>query len=446
MNAIPTFVINLDKRTDRKRSVLREFRNKPEFDVNIVSAQQSKCGALGLWKTMRSIIESALGNDLDYVIICEDDHKFTNNYTKEILINAISNAVLHGADLLFGSVSWFSNSIPLRDGLFWLEDFSGTQFFVVFKKFYRLMLTNNDESEAPADARMSELTIHKMAVFPFLSVQKEFGYSDATDLNNEIGRVKNLFKWASRGFKTIQDVDSFYSKHQVAGPDYVAQADLSTICIPTYAINLPGRSERLAHIKAEFEGKPEFDLTIVEATEHQVGALGLWMSIRRVIQMAIDSDDDVIIICEDDHQFTDHYSPDYLLSNILHAHRDGAYYLSGGTGQFGFALPLTENRYWVNHCLSTQFVVIFKKMFKKILSEPFDEEIIADIAYSQMTSNKMVLFPFVSTQKNFGYSDVTPMHHQDKDLIDRLFNNSISRLQTIQRAYRKFRLKTEKVA
>ena len=112
--------------------------------------------------------------------------------------------------------------------------------------------------------------------------------------------------------------------------------------------------------------------------------------------------------------------------------------LSGGTGQFGYAMPITANRFWVNHTLSAQFLVIYRKLFRKILSLQYDETIIADMAYSEMTSNKMVIYPFISLQKYFGYSDVTAIHNEDKQLVQLMFAHSRNRFENIHTAYNRY--------
>lgn len=77
------------------------------------------------------------------------------------------------------------------------------------------------------------------------------------------------------------------------------------IILPTYVINLKSRNERLHHILRQFKARPEFNVQLVEACEHKIGAIGLWQSIVKITEMAIINDDDVIVICEDDHEFTE---------------------------------------------------------------------------------------------------------------------------------------------
>ncbi|UKJ07494.1 hypothetical protein [Solitalea lacus] len=210
------------------------------------------------------------------------------------------------------------------------------------------------------------------------------------------------------------------------------------ITIPTYIINLKERVDRLTHIKKQFDGKREFDVTLVEACKHEIGAVGLWQSIVKIVKLAMANDEDVIIICEDDHEFTASYSKQFLLENIIDAHDQGINILSGGVSGFNLAVPITENRYWINSFWGTQFLVIYKKFFQTILDEKFTNEDTADGKFSEMTSNKMTLYPFISIQKDFGYSDVTKSN-QAFGNVAKLFEDTAKRFEIIMTVYHRYR-------
>lgn len=212
------------------------------------------------------------------------------------------------------------------------------------------------------------------------------------------------------------------------------------ITIPTYIINLAQRPERLSHVLSQFEGKYEFDVKVVKACEHKVGAIGLWQSIVKVINLAIQNEDDVIIICEDDHEFTERYTKEYLLQNIIEANEQDCAILSGGVGCFGHAVPLTSNRMWVNPFCSTQFIILYKSIFEKILAYKFKKNDAADLVLAEITSHKMVLYPFISRQKDFGYSDITAVHNEQPGLVQKMFRRTEERLGKIQEAYLKYRI------
>ena len=116
----------------------------------------------------------------------------------------------------------------------------------------------------------------------------------------------------------------------------------SDFYLPVYVINLKERTERRQHIEEQFQGRVEFALHWIEAIEHSIGAVGLWQSMLKAVQTAIDKRDDIIIICEDDHIFTPAYNKDYLFANIIGANAQGSELLSGGVGGFGTAVPVTQ--------------------------------------------------------------------------------------------------------
>jgi len=208
--------------------------------------------------------------------------------------------------------------------------------------------------------------------------------------------------------------------------------------IPTYVINLKERIDRLEHIRQQFANKPEFDVHIVEASEHPIGAVGLWNSIVKVINIAIENEDDVIIICEDDHIFTKYYSKEYLVENILEAAGQGAKLLSGGIGGFSNAVPISKNRFWIDSFWCTQFIVLYRSFFQKILEVSFGESDTADGIMSELTSNKMVLYPFISIQRDFGYSDVTRSNNEEKGRIIQHFHDADTNMSIYQKVYEKY--------
>ena len=215
--------------------------------------------------------------------------------------------------------------------------------------------------------------------------------------------------------------------------------DKEEFYVPVYVINLKERIERRKHIEEQFHGKPEFELTWIEAVEHPIGAVGLWQSMVKAVQMAEDNEDDIMIICEDDHTFASAYSKTYLWANMIQANEQGSELLSGGIGSFGAAVPVATNRYWVDWFWSTQFMVIFKPLFQKILDYDFKDTDTADGVLSILAKDKMVLYPFISIQKDFGYSDVTRSNNDVSGLVNHLFQQSDYRLRTIHHVAHKFR-------
>lgn len=212
MLTIEANVINLLKRTDRKTSIVREFEGREEFRLNLISAIEHQVGGIGLWNTICGILKQSDEEDLDYVVICEDDHVFTSHYSVGRLREAIAAASKHRADILLGGVSWLNTCIPADDNIFWVEKFSGLQFAVFFKGIYHKILNSSFGVGDAADYKISSISDQIYFMFPFISTQKSFGYSDVTLKNNLEDRVEKLFLDAAERVLATEQVIFFYRR------------------------------------------------------------------------------------------------------------------------------------------------------------------------------------------------------------------------------------------
>lgn len=61
-----------------------------------------------------------------------------------------------------------------------------------------------------ADRKIADLTPNKFLIYPFISIQKEFGYSDVTIKNNKEGYVTQIFEKASMVLNSLNRVKQFY--------------------------------------------------------------------------------------------------------------------------------------------------------------------------------------------------------------------------------------------
>ncbi|MBA0883533.1 glycosyl transferase [Flavobacterium undicola] len=210
LNKVPSYAINLEKRTDRKINILSEFENRKEFTLTIIPAIEDEVGSYGLWQTIHSIVNLANEECLEYVLICEDDHQFTTSYSASMLYSAIDESLHRDADVLLGSVSWFDQVLQVDKNLFWVDRFNGTQFMIIFQKFYQKILNIDFYKTDIADMKISSLTDGIFVMYPFISVQKEFGYSDVTQKNNEEGRITELYRLRNEKLMHLDKVATFY--------------------------------------------------------------------------------------------------------------------------------------------------------------------------------------------------------------------------------------------
>lgn len=399
MNNLLVYVINLDERKDRLQHTLDQFKDKLEFDCNIISTKRKKKPTLGLWNNLLKIVKKAKSLGIPFVIFCEDDHLFTNSYRYKNLLKAIKDVDQYEADLLLGGVSWFNNALQISEQVFWVCEFTGLQFTVIYKRFYDTILNTEFGPLDVADIKLSKLTNKKFVIHPFISTQKEFGYSDITTKNNKTGHVKQLFRSSSITFSRLKKVRRFYNKIE---KDWLApiDTDFSDISIPTYIINFQDDTEALAQIKTQFIHKPEFDIKIIAGYRDNMGKPSIWKNLRNIVQEAIDNEDDVIIISKDYNKFSQHYNRDTLIKNIIRANEMGVEILLANAVNLEQILPIGEQCYWFNTVEDSTFYIIYKGLFEKILSFNLREDDKALKIISMLSSHKMLLYPFITENTN----------------------------------------------
>lgn len=393
---ISAFAINLKSRADRRKFILSQFKEREEFRFFLVEAHKHDNGAVGLWITIRQILKDLVQPDDEYIILCQDDHLFTQEYSKEHLLYCIDEARSLHADILSCGVSGFTTAINVSQNLYWVEKFSGLQFTVVFRKFFRKILDAGFENINAADLKLCELTENKFFIYPFLSIQKEFGYSDITYHNNAKGIVEQGFRDSYEKVKVINAVSTHYQKKFSTMRSTEDVVGLENVVLPTFII--AQKEEKKTHnaVINQFSGRYEFDVTIIEAFTYEAKEPGTWLGLKNIIKTAIENDEDVIIVCRENHQFTKHYRFSNFIKLIYQAGLLGCNILVGGVEAFNLALPITTNVFWIDSFWSSKLIVIYNSFYRNILEEPFCDSDTLEGKFSEMTSNKMVIHPFIS--------------------------------------------------
>lgn len=213
---IETFAINLEKRTERKQHIIKEFEGRDLYDLIVFKAVEHEIGAIGLWKSMRKIVQIAKDKELEYVLICEDDHIFTKHYSDEVLLNFIQKSKELNSDISLGGISGFQDCISIKEDILWINRFSGTQFMIIFNKFFRKFLSINLDRTENIDLKLPELTDKIFCIFPLISAQKGFGYSDVTAKNEKTEVLEAYFDNVSKRIQLLKRVEKhfqeFYNK------------------------------------------------------------------------------------------------------------------------------------------------------------------------------------------------------------------------------------------
>lgn len=179
---IPTFIISLERRIDRRSHILKQFTNKSAFDCTVVNACENANGRLGLWHTIKEIISQATYLNHEYILICEDDHEFTLNYSEQKLFSCINDSRFLNADILSGGICFCDNNVKqVHYNLVSVDNFACTQFVIIFKSLFQKILTAEFTEHDCADFKLADLSDKKLVIYPFISTQKDFGYSDVSN-------------------------------------------------------------------------------------------------------------------------------------------------------------------------------------------------------------------------------------------------------------------------
>jgi GR25 family glycosyltransferase involved in LPS biosynthesis len=393
---IPTYIINLRSRPERKIAVLQEFEGKPEYDITLVEAIPHEIGLHGLWATMKHILTSLAPNDTPYILICQDDHQFTEHYSFETLEQSILEAQHLDADIILGGTSWFHTAFSSSKHLFWTEKFSGLQFAIIFRRFFvPLAFCELDNFDA-GDFRISALTERKWVIYPFISTQKEYGYSDVTPKYNHSKAQDVMFSVSDQCRKTLLSVESYFRDPPSQPTNNID--DLTSIILPTFVIRNERKEITDLAVNDYFEKHPGFDLvSVIEVDDSSTGQ-GMWYAISQAINAAIETDDDAIVICKAGFTFTEVYSRQYFIESIVKAHWAGADLLLGDVVEgFMHILPVTESLFWINGFSHWNMMVIYRNLFLPILNHEYQSNVTIDQTISSIAVNKLVLYPFIST-------------------------------------------------
>lgn len=216
---------------------------------------------------------------------------------------------------------------------------------------------------------------------------------------------------------------------------------MDNLTISTYIIHLKKTESSLKHIQNEFANKKEFDTIIVDAVGNPASPINLWNSIVQAVSMADEQEEDVIVVCKDDHCFTAEYNKKEFFDTVIKAYSLSTDILLGGIRDgFSNIVVVDEQMLWIDSFLGTQFMVIYKSLFSEILDTTFDESDIVDKKLSHLSANKLLMYPMISVQKESGRTDIESVGPTQKNEG----NPSAISVAKLDRLYRKHFLLKDK--
>lgn len=129
-----------------------------------------------------------------------------------------------------------------------------------------------------------------------------------------------------------------------------------------------------------FSKKKEFRISWIQfSTQSKINQKNL----NSILTRSIQDEDEVIIMCLDNYRFKANYSKYNLFKYILMAHFYQADILFVGGSKIDYMCKVQEELYWVNNIKGSNFIVLYRKFFYKIL----DIDLISLINFPEIISN-----------------------------------------------------------
>jgi hypothetical protein len=382
------YIANLANRVDRANHARQAFANRPEFDMKLVAAKKHAIGSYGLWLTLKELVAEEQRKNSAYFVFCEDDHQFTEQYDPVLLKELIHQSLSLGADLLLGGVSWVGKAIPVRDHLFWVAHFTGLQFTVIFRKFYDPILRSSFRIGTPADHHLSSLTTEKFTVFPYISTQKEFGYSDITEQNAQKGYVDSLFSDSAERFGLLQKVNRYF-KH----PRPLDETGNIGSAIPCFSLTNGASPAQLPESTIQAAKRRGFDIQSLGDARKKRSYSAL---LKAALRHARANDFPCIALITSPFAFAaqEQYtiSLQHHIAYSLQVHAD---VLLCNIDACKNVLPVARQCCWVDSFSNTSLVIVFKKMYDRIIEWQDVSETDFAERLSIHCSNKLVMYPFL---------------------------------------------------
>lgn len=118
----------------------------------------------------------------------------SNTTEKNSLIhveNCITKVQTKNADILLGNIQYFKQILQVEENIFCVDQFQGSSFFVIFKKFYSKILAFNQHSSI--EDQMRKTTDNIFVIYPFVSSDKE-KYSQSSEIIEDLRQIRQFYQ------------------------------------------------------------------------------------------------------------------------------------------------------------------------------------------------------------------------------------------------------------
>ena len=190
--------------------------------------------------------------------------------------------------------------------------------------------------------------------------------------------------------------------------------DFENVTVSVYAL-IYSDVNTISDFLKQFHDRPEFELHLVPITVSSA-----WTALQDCIRKSDNDDDDLIIVCNERHLFTEDYDWDVFLQNIIKAQQMGCDILLSGATGFRYAVRVANNIFWIDKFKQDEFFVIYKKAFQKILKS-HKEGLPVTTCLSDLVSNIICTVPFMSSYSADSNSNpdiemISKHHHESYNI------------------------------
>lgn len=160
---LPTYVL-ISHNQERNECILSQFIGKSEFEMNIVDLTVNENRQLSIWGGINKSVRLAQKNQDDIILIVKETFRFTSSYNREWFFKKLIEVADRGIELLLGGKRNLSQSLPIVRGNYKIEDFSDTQFFIVFSSLFDKILAYDFQDDDVVEIVLSKLTQVKSVI------------------------------------------------------------------------------------------------------------------------------------------------------------------------------------------------------------------------------------------------------------------------------------------
>lgn len=171
---IKKYVINLPNRIERLQQFNNEF-SKLDWNYEISEGIIDNISRIGIKRAHQNAILKAKNSKLDYVMICEDDLKFTCK-TKDYLYKAFDNIPDDFDILLLGL---YSTNGLIKHNQYWqkTDTFAGLTCYIMNSKIYDIFISHKDDRNHIDKSMVHDFKFNCYVLNEFV-VKQYNGYSD----------------------------------------------------------------------------------------------------------------------------------------------------------------------------------------------------------------------------------------------------------------------------